>query len=100
MKLLLTAFTFLGMVLTALAQNNEEKAFQTFVEDYLLRLGDRKFDTLDGDFTSKALVVVTRQRDGQWVNTFQTAEEWLAGLKKNPNPVSFREPIKNVKVTI
>ena len=34
------------------------------------------------------------------MNTYQTAEEWLAGLKQNPNPVTFREPITNVKVSI
>ncbi len=27
-------------------------------------------------------------------------EEWVAGLRKNPNPTTFREPISNVKVTV
>ncbi len=100
MKPIATLIMMGCMVLTAPAQNNEERAIQALVENFLLRLGDRQFDTLDADFTAKALIVVTRQRDNQWVNTFQTAEEWLAGLKKNPNPVAFREPIQNVKVTI
>jgi hypothetical protein len=34
------------------------------------------------------------------VSSYQTAEEWIAALKRNPNPVTFREPITNVKVTI
>jgi hypothetical protein len=46
------------------------------------------------------LIVVARQRDGQWSNTFQTGEEWLAALRRNPNPTTFREPITNVSVTI
>jgi len=82
------------------AQTTDEKSVQTFVEDFLLRLGNHNLDTLDADFTPKALIVVSRQRDGQWVNTSQTAEDWLAGLKKNPNPTTFREPIENVKVTV
>ena len=69
------------------------------VEAFLLHLGDRQYDLVEKDFAAKGLVVVTRQRDGQWVNSYQTAEEWLAGLR-NANPSTFREPITNVHVTI
>ena len=93
-------FLVLVLAAPAVAQSGEEKAVQTFVEDFLLRLGDHKFDSLDADFAPKALVVVTRQRAGEWVNSYQTGEEWLAALKKNTNPATFREPITNVKVTI
>ena len=81
-------------------QAADENAIQTTVESFLTRLGDHKFDTLDTDFAPNAIIVVSRQRDGQWTNSYQTAEEWLAGLKKNPNPISFREPITNTKITI
>jgi hypothetical protein len=70
------------------------------VEAFLLHLGDHQFDTLAADLAPKALVVVTRQRDGQWVNSYQTGEEWIAALKRNPSPTTFREPITNVHVTI
>ena len=100
MKQIVTALIAASIVLPSTAQNGEEKAIQTFVESFLLRLGDHKYDTLAADFAPKAVIAVTRQRDNQWVNTFQTAEEWLEGLKKNPNPVTFREPITNVKITI
>jgi hypothetical protein len=82
------------------AQAPDEKAIQSVVEGFLTRLGDHQFDTLDADFTSKAIIVYSRQRDGQWTNSYQTAEEWLAGLKKNPNPTTFREPITNAKITV
>jgi len=82
------------------AGEKEEKAVQAAVESFLTRLGDHQYDTLDADFTPKAIIVVSRQRDGQWTNSYQTAEEWLAGLKKNPNPTAFREPITNAKITI
>jgi SnoaL-like domain len=78
----------------------DDQAIQTAVESFLTRLGDHQFETLDADFTPKAIIVVSRQREGQWVNSYQTAEEWVAGLKKNPNPTTFREPISNVKVTV
>ena len=77
---------FLALAAPVRAQSADEKAIQTAVEGFLTRLGDHQFDTLDGDFTPKALIVVTRQRDGQWMNSYQTAEEWLAGLKKNLQP--------------
>lgn len=84
----------------AAAQTADQKAVQQAVESFLLRLGDHKFESLASDFTEKALIVVTRQREPQWVTTTQTADEWIAGLKKNTSPVTFREPLTNVKVTI
>ena len=77
-----------------------EKAVRETVEQFLLRLGDRQFDAVASALTPKAVVVVTRQRDGAWLNTYQTGDEWIAALKRNPNPVTFREPIDNVRVTI
>jgi len=79
---------------------SEKKAVQDAVETFLLHLGDHQFDAVAADLAAKALVVVTRQRDGQWVNSYQTGEEWIAALKRNPNPTTFREPIANVQVTI
>ena len=91
----------LALAAPAFAQSGEEQTVQTFVEDFLMRLGDHKFDTLDGDFAPKALIVVARQQpSGGWTTSYLTGEEWLAALKKNPNPMTFREPITNVKVTI
>jgi imidazolonepropionase-like amidohydrolase len=79
---------------------SDEQAVRAVVERFLLRLGNHEFDALAQDLAPKALVVVTRTRDGQWSNSYQTGEEWLAALKRNPNPIAFREPLSNVKVTI
>ena len=78
----------------------DERAVVDAVEAFLLHLGDHQVDAVEKDFAAKGLIVVTRQRDGQWTNTYQTAEEWLAGLRRHPNPTTFREPLTNVKVTI
>jgi imidazolonepropionase-like amidohydrolase len=77
-----------------------EQAIVDVVESFLLHLGDHQYEAVEKDFAPKGLVVVTRQRDGQWVNSYQTAEEWLAGLRRNPNPTTFREPLTNLHVTI
>jgi SnoaL-like domain len=96
----MTAILLFAFVVNASAQTPGEKAVQAFVEDFLLRLGDRKLDTVDADIAPKAIIVITRYRDNQWTNTYQTAEEWVAGLKRNTNASPFREPLTNVKVTI
>jgi imidazolonepropionase-like amidohydrolase len=77
-----------------------EQAIVDVVESFLLHLGDHQYDVVEKDFAPKGLVVITRQRDGQWVNSYQTAEEWLAGLRRNPNPTTFREPLTNLHVTV
>ena len=86
----------------AIAQSPVENAqsVQKVVERFLLHLGDHQVDAVADDLAPKALIIVSRQRDGQWSNSFQTGDDWLAALKKNPGPTTFREPITNVTVTI
>jgi ketosteroid isomerase-like protein len=84
----------------AAAQTTDQKAVQQAVESFLLHLGDHEFDKVAADLTPKAIIVIARERDSQWSNSFQTGEEWVAALKKNPNPITFREPLTNVTVTI
>ena len=98
--LFVTATALCALAAAASGQIPGEKSVPAFVEDFLLRLGDRKLETIDANLAPKAIVVITRQRDNQWTNTYQTAEEWLAGLKRNANAAPFREPLTNVKVTI
>ena len=85
---------------SVLEQSAEEKSVQEAVEAFLLHLGDGDFDTLAADLAPKSIIIVTRDRDGQWSNSFQTGEEWLAGLRHATNFVKFREPIRNVVVTL
>ena len=101
MKQLLMACALLVALATpALAQPADMKAVQEAVERFLLNLGDHEFDKVAADLAPKAIVIVTRQRAGEWANSFQTGDEWIAALKKNPNPMTFREPISNVVVTV
>ena len=82
------------------ASASEKKAIQDVVEAFLLHLGDHEWEKVAADLAPKAMVIVTRDRNGEWSNSYQTGDEWLAALKRNPNPVTFREPISNVVVTI
>jgi ketosteroid isomerase-like protein len=73
---------------------------QRAVETFLQHLGDHQVDKVAQDLAPNAMIIVTRQRDNAWGNTYQTREEWLGALTRNPNPTTFREPITNVQVTI
>lgn len=82
------------------APDNTAGAIKALVERFLLHLGDHDVDQVAADLAPKAIVVVTRARDGQWTNSFQTGDEWIAAMRRNATPVTFREPLTNVTVTI
>jgi ketosteroid isomerase-like protein len=84
----------------AAAQPPDQNAIEDAVQALLLHLGDGDFDKVAADLAPKAIVVVVRERDGRWSNSYQTGEEWLAALRRNTNFSKFREPIRNVKVTV
>jgi hypothetical protein len=73
---------------------------QSVVEAFLLHLGDREYDRVAADLAPKAIVIVTRERSGEWSTSYQTGDQWIAALKGNPNPIAFREPLTNVVVTV
>jgi SnoaL-like protein len=99
-KILAAGSLFVALGSPALAQPSDKKAVQEVVERFLLQLGDKEYDKVAATLAPKSLVVIARQRDGQWVNSFQTGEEWIAGLNQNPNPATFREPLSNIAVTV
>ena len=70
------------------------------VERFLLNLGNHDMDKVVADLAPKAIVIVTRERDGTWANSYQTGDEWIAAMRRNANPATFREPLTNVTVTI
>ena len=70
------------------------------MEAFLVHLGDGDWDKVAAQLAPKALIIVARERDGQWATTYQTGDEWLGALKKNASFTTFREPLSNVKVTI
>ena len=82
------------------AQSSADESAREAVAAFLLHLGDHEFDRVAGDLAPKSLVIVTRERDRQWSSSYQTGEEWLAALRRNPNPVTFREPLTNIRVTV
>ena len=73
---------------------------KAFVERFLLHLGDHQIDAVAADMAPKALVVISRERDGQWTNSEQTGDEWIAAMRRGTAAPTFREPLTTVIVTI
>jgi hypothetical protein len=82
------------------AQPADGKGAQSAADAFLLHLGEGEFDKVADDLAPKAIVIVTRERDGQWTNSFQTGEEWLVSLRRSTSFAKFREPMTNVTVTV
>jgi len=73
---------------------------KALVERFLLHLGDHEVDKVAADLAPKSLIVISRERDGQWTNTEQAGDDWIAAMKRTTTPTMFREPLINVTVTI
>jgi hypothetical protein len=84
----------------AVVADATDAAVRDTVEKFLLHLGDHQFDEVANDLAPKSVVVVTRNASSGWTTSYQTGDEWLAALKRNPNPTTFREPLSNVTVTV
>lgn len=84
----------------AQSMTGDQQAVRQKVEEFLTKLGNRDLAGVRAAMTPKALMVVVRQRDGAFVNSLQTGEEWLAQLEKNANAPKFEEPLTNVHVTV
>lgn len=96
----LCSIVVLAAFFVAAPRAADQSSVQQAVEQFLQHLGDGDWDKLADDLAPKAIVVVTREREGKWTNNFQTGDEWMAALRKNTNFTKFREPITNVKTTV
>ncbi len=97
----------MGVVLAALrpalAQQNaasDEAAVRAAVETFLTDFGRLDYHKVSAALTPRSLVAVSRQRDGGFVNTVMSGEEWLASLWANPMPGPIEEPLSNVRVIV
>ena len=79
---------------------SDTEDIKALVERFLLNLGNHDIDKIAADLAPKAIVIVTRNRDGQWVNSVQTYDERIAAMRRDANPTLFRESLTNVTVTI
>jgi hypothetical protein len=77
-----------------------EKQVRATVESLLKDLGNQKVDSLAGYFTSNAVLIVARERDGVFTNSVETAKRWSERMRVNPAPDTFEERLSNIEITI
>jgi imidazolonepropionase-like amidohydrolase len=82
------------------AGGSDAAELKTLIEQFLLHLGDHEVDKVAADLAPASIVVISRIRDGQWTNSEQAGDEWIAAMRRSTTPVIFREPLTNVTVTI
>ena len=71
---------------------------KALVDRFLLHLGDHEVDKVAADLAATSLIVIARETAQGWVNSEQTGDQWLAGLRRST--ATFREVLSNVVVTI
>lgn len=89
-----------GVVPARSARADVQKDVRDAVDAFLVHLGDGDWDKVAAGLAAKSIIIVARERDGQWTNTLQSGDDWLAAIKRNASFTKFREPLSNVKITI
>ena len=85
---------------SALAQSEDEEAAKRLVECFLIAVGDGDLDALPDMFVSDANIGTASLRDGSWVTSTMTLDEWLTSLRKRTAWTRFREPVSKFTIHV
>jgi hypothetical protein len=85
---------------SAWGQSDGEQDVKDLVDRFLLAVGDGNLDALPAMFVSKANIGTASRRNGKWVTSTKTFEEWLIEMKAKTNWTRFREPVAEFTVHI
>jgi len=98
---LLVVIAALFVVLSnAWGESDDEQLVKDFVEQFLVTLGDGDLDALPAMFVSNANIGAASWREGKWVASAKTFEEWFIELKAETTWTRFREPVTEFTVHI
>lgn len=84
----------------AVTQGSDEQAVKDVVERFLSALGDGDIDALPAMFTAKANIGIAALRDGKWVTSTATFEDWFTVQRSRSDGIHFREPVSHFTVHI
>lgn len=85
---------------SALAQGEDEAAVKGIVESFLTAVGDGDLDALPEMFVSSANIGTASLRNGEWIASTMTFDEWLTSLRKRATWTRFREPVSQFTVHV
>ena len=85
---------------SAWGQSDEEQTVKNLVSSFLIALGEGDLDAIPEMFVSNANIGTASLREGNWVASTKTFEEWFGGLKAQTTWTRFREPVTRFTVHI
>jgi hypothetical protein len=89
-----------GLLPAQTSSSAREAEVRQAVETFVTDLENLDYHKVAATLTPRALVVIVRERQGTFVTTTLSRDEWLASLWGNPSPARFEEPLSNLRVTI
>ena len=89
-----------ALLSNAWGESDDERIVKDFVDQFLIKLGDGDLDALPAMFVSNANIGAASLREGKWVASTKTFEEWFAELKAETTWTRFREPVTEFTVHI
>jgi hypothetical protein len=85
---------------SAMAQTEDEDSAKELVESFLIAVGDGNLDALPSMFVANANIGTASLRDGSWVTSTMTFDEWLATLREQSTWTRFREPVSEFTIHV
>lgn len=82
------------------AQSDDEEAVKSHVESFLAAVGEGDLDALPVMFVSDANIGTASLRDGSWVASTMTFEEWMSSLRESTTWTRFSEPVSEFTVHV
>jgi hypothetical protein len=77
------------------------KAIRQRVEEFLGKLGDRDLPGVRALLAPKGAIIIARQqKEGGFITSVQTFDDFVALLEKNADAPKFKEPLTNVEITV
>lgn len=77
---------------------SEKAAAINLVEQFLTAAGNYDLDSIPAMFCEKANISGASLRDGKWITSTMTIQEFLERLKSRKNPTKYTEPVSNFTV--
>lgn len=98
---LLVGIAALFVVLSsAWGESDDEQLVKDFVDQFLISLGNGDLDAIPAMFVSNANIGSASWREGKWVASTKTFEEWFIELKAETTWTRFQEPVAEFTVHI
>jgi len=91
---------FFVVLSSAWGQSDDEQTAKDLVSSFLIALGEGDLDAIPEMFVSNANIGTVSLREGKWVASTKTFEEWFGELKVRTTWTRFREPVTKFTVHI